>query len=155
MNKDFMMRALMLAQESVKQHQGGPFGAVIVKDDNVIGEGFNQVTSWHDPTAHAEIVAIRHAAKNQQNFDLSNCTLYTSCEPCPMCLAAAYWAKISTIYYANSKEQAAEIGFIDEHIYQQMNVTPENRTIKMQRIDIDGRDDAFQLWQNNQDKTEY
>ena len=134
---------------------GGPFGAVIVKDGEVIAEGFNNVTSSNDPTAHAEITAIRNACKKLNTFDLSGCELYTSCEPCPMCLAAIYWARIEKIYYANTKEDAADINFDDDFIYQEFAKPKNTRSIPVEQL---GRDEAikvFKKWSEKIDKVEY
>jgi len=120
MKNKFMLRAIALSIESVKAG-GGPFGSVIVKDDKIISEGFNKVTSTNDPTAHGEIVAIRDACKNLNNFDLKNCDLYTSCEPCPMCLSAIYWSRIDKIYYANTRDDAQKIDFDDSLIYSELS----------------------------------
>jgi len=115
-----MLRAIALSIESVKAG-GGPFGSVIVKDDKIISEGFNKVTSTNDPTAHGEIVAIRDACKNLNNFDLKNCDLYTSCEPCPMCLSAIYWSRVDKVYYANTRDDAQKIDFDDSFIYSELS----------------------------------
>ena len=116
----FMLRAIELSIQSAKT-KGGPFGCVIVKNDKIIAEGYNQVTSNNDPTAHAEIVAIRNACKNEKNFFLKGCDLYSTCEPCPMCLSAIYWAHIENIYYANTRLDAKNIDFDDSFIYSEMN----------------------------------
>src|ERR1700753_3883105 len=111
--EQFMQEAIKLSQSSLKHNDGGPFGCVIVKDDKIIGRGNNKVTSTNDPTAHAEIIAIRDACKNLGSFQLDGCEIYTSCEPCPMCLGAIYWARPKAIYYANNRKDAADIGFDD------------------------------------------
>ena len=126
--EDFMREAIALSCSSV-EHGGGPFGAVIVRDGKIIARGSNSVTLLNDPTAHAEVSAIRAACSSEKSFKLEGCELYTSCEPCPMCLAAAYWAGISKIYYGNNRTDAAEIGFDDSFIYDQIDVAPEKRTV--------------------------
>ena len=153
--KDFMNKAIERSSYGMNNNFGGPFGAVIVKNGEIIAEGFNNVTSSNDPTAHAEITAIRNACKKLNTFDLSGCELYTSCEPCPMCLSAIYWARIDKIYYANTKEDAAEINFDDDFIYQEFKKERGNRTIPVEQI---GREEAikvFKDWSKKQDKIEY
>lgn len=157
MNREerFMMMAIELSQKSVRENLGGPFGCIVVKGDEVIGRGFNRVTSTNDPTAHAEIVAIRDATANIKNFQLDGCELYTTCEPCPMCLGAIYWARVSKIFYANSRKDAAQIGFDDEMIYSEFGVDLEERRIPLQVV---GRDEAlkvFDEWKNKEDKRPY
>lgn len=151
----FMRQAIALSEQSVHQHQGGPFGAVIVKDGEIVGQGFNQVTTQLDPTAHAEIVAIRQACQNLHTFDLTGCDIYSSCEPCPMCLAAIYWAKLDRIFYANTRQDAAQIGFDDEWLYQEVTRPPDERKIACQALLADEAINAFQQWQNQPDKVEY
>src|SRR6478736_4409385 len=126
---DFLRAAILLAGEGIKNGVGGPFGCVIVKDGKVVGKGSNQVTSTNDPTAHAEVVAIRDACKNLSTYQLSGCDIYTSCEPCPMCLGAIYWARPRRVIYANTRFDAAAIKFDDEFIYQQINTDMLQRTI--------------------------
>lgn len=126
--KDFMRKAIALSIENVK-NGGGPFGAVIVKDNEIIATGVNRVTANHDPTAHAEVSAIRAACEKLNTFDLSGCEIYTSCEPCPMCLGAIYWAHLDKIYYGNNKHDAADIGFDDSFIYDELALTPENLSL--------------------------
>lgn len=149
-----MRRAIRLSLDNVKKG-GGPFGAVIVKDGKVISSGTNNVTSKNDPTAHAEIDAIRKAAKNIKNFDLSGCELYTSCEPCPMCLSAIYWARISRIYYGNTKKDAAKIGFRDDFIYHEIDKPMNKRKLKITQHLRDEALMSFEMWDMNEDKTEY
>ncbi|MEI7596119.1 MAG: nucleoside deaminase [Bacteroidota bacterium] len=151
----YMAEAIRLSIENVQSSIGGPFGAVIVKDDRIIATGNNQVTSSNDPTAHAEIVAIRSASKTLNTFDLSGCEIYTSCEPCPMCLSAIYWAKINTVYYANTKEDAANIGFNDQFIYEELEKPKANRSIKMKQMLRDEANEAFMIWNNLDEKIEY
>ncbi len=149
-----MLRAIALSIESVKAG-GGPFGSVIVKDDKIISEGFNKVTSTNDPTAHGEIVAIRDACKNLNNFDLKNCDLYTSCEPCPMCLSAIYWSRIDKIYYANTRDDAQKIDFDDSLIYSELSKNVKERKIPMQQIMREEALKAFELWDKKTDKVKY
>ena len=153
-HNDFMLRAIQLSEENVK-NGGGPFGAVIVKDNKIVAEGFNQVTCNNDPTAHAEVTAIRNAAKALNTFDLSDCIIYTSCEPCPMCLGAIYWAKIDKMYYGNTKKDADKIGFSDHFIYDEIDKPPHKRKLNSQQIMSKEAFLAFKLWQNKEDKTEY
>jgi guanine deaminase len=151
----FMSRAIQLAQEGMESGAGGPFGCVIVKDGIIIGEGSNSVTSTLDPTAHAEVVAIRNACKKLNNFQLEGCELYTSCEPCPMCLGAIYWARPDRVYFANDKTDAAQAGFDDAFIYEQLHLHHEARTIPMIKISMDNAKVPFDLWVEKQDKTIY
>lgn len=155
MKNYFINRAIELSQKNLETNEGGPFGAVIVRNNKIIGEGRNLVTSTNDPTAHAEIVAIRNACKNIGSFSLENCEIYTSCEPCPMCLAAIYWARISNIYYANTKYDAAEIGFDDSYIYDQIAIAPEQRDLEMRKLDSQKAKEVFMNWKNKSDKIEY
>ena len=149
-----MIRAIELSIKSVGSGTG-PFGAVIVKDNKIISEGFNIVTSSNDPTSHAEIVAIRKACKDLNNFSLEGCDLYTTCEPCPMCLSAIYWAKIEKIYYANTRNDAKKINFSDAMIYEELNKTIKDRTIPMHQIMRDEALKAFDLWDKKEDKVKY
>ncbi len=152
---EFMLRAIELSKIGMQSGKGGPFGCVIVKDGKIVGEGHNQVTFTNDPTAHAEVVAIRNACKNLNTFQLDNCELYTSCEPCPMCLGAIYWARPAKIYYANTREDAAKIGFDDSFIYDEIPKDIKDRKIPMINF---GRQEAlvaFEEWKNKTDKTEY
>jgi len=151
---EFMRRAIRLSLDNVKKG-GGPFGAVIVKDGKVISAGTNNVTAKNDPTAHAEVDAIRKAAKNLKNFDLSGCELYTSCEPCPMCLSAIYWARISRIYYGNTKKDAAKIGFIDDFIYKELGKPLEKRKLKISQHLRDEALMSFETWDMKKDKKKY
>lgn len=150
-----MQEAIILSQNGINNNEGGPFGCIVVKDDQIVGRGNNKVTGTNDPTAHAEVVAIRDACKNLQTFQLDGCEIYTSCEPCPMCLGAIYWARPSVIYYANTRHDAAEIGFDDSMIYEEMRADLEHRKIPIINL---GREDAkkvFDNWQLKEDKTEY
>ena len=154
MNSKFMERAIELSIKSVNGGTG-PFGAVIVKDDKIISEGFNTVTLTNDPTSHAEIVAIRMACKSLGNFSLEECDLYTTCEPCPMCLSAIYWARINKIYYANTRSDAQKIDFSDSMIYEELNKTIEDRKIQMHQMMRDEALKAFDLWDKKKDKVKY
>lgn len=154
-NKEkFMMRAIELSKKSIGE-SGGPFGCVIVKDNNIIAEGYNQVTKNNDPTAHAEIVTIRIACNTLNTFDLSKVEIYTSCEPCPMCLSAIYWARINKVYYGNSRKDAALIDFDDEHIYNELKLDIHQRKIQMSQINNKEALEAFKLWKKTENKTKY
>lgn len=152
--EDFMRKAIELSIENVK-NGGGPFGAVIVKGDEVIATGVNRVTANHDPTAHAEVSAIRAACEKLGTFDLEGCEIYTSCEPCPMCLGAIYWAHIDKIYYGNNKDDAADIGFDDSFIYEELALPREKRRKAMESLLPEEAIAAFRLWRNTEDKTAY
>ena len=154
MNNKFMMRAIELSIKSVDDGTG-PFGAVIVKDNKIISEGFNIVTSSNDPTSHAEIVAIRNACKALNNFSLKDCNLYTTCEPCPMCLSAIYWARIDRVYYANTRRDAQKIDFSDAMIYEELNKTIKDRKIPMLQMMREEALKAFDLWDKKEDKVKY
>lgn len=154
-NKQFMLRAIELAKTGIDKNIGGPFGAVIVKNGKIIGEGNNSVTSTNDPTAHAEIIAIRNACKNLDSFQLSNCEIYCTCEPCPMCLGAIYWARIDKIYYAANRAQAAKGGFDDEFIYNQISLTPEKRSIESLHFMESHGIEVFKHWIEKSDKIPY
>lgn len=154
-HKDYMKRAIELSREHMNQNHGGPFGAVIVKDGKIISEGWNQVLVSNDPTAHAEVQAIRKAAQNIQNFDLSGAEIYTSCEPCPMCLSAIYWARIKKIYYANTRQDAADIEFDDDFIYKEVPKAIEDRKIPMEQVLHSEALGVFKEWQKKSDKTSY
>tara|TARA_B110000263_G_scaffold62759_1_gene53989 strand:+ start:326 stop:790 length:465 start_codon:yes stop_codon:yes gene_type:complete len=154
MSNKFMKRAIELSIKSVNSGTG-PFGAVIVKDDKIISEGFNTVTLSNDPTSHAEIAAIRMACKSLGNFSLEECDLYTTCEPCPMCLSAIYWARINKIYYANTRSDAQKIDFSDSMIYEELNKTIEDRKIPMHQTMRDEALKAFDLWDQKEDKVKY
>lgn len=153
--KEFMKEAIALSKKSLTDNSGGPFGCVIVKDGVIIGRGNNQVTSNNDPTAHAEIVAIRNACKNLNTFQLEGCEIYTSCEPCPMCLGAIYWARPSVIYYANTREDAREIGFDDSMIYDEVNSPVTERIIKTINLEREEANKVFAEWAEKKDKTAY
>ncbi|MDC0247818.1 nucleoside deaminase [Pelagibacteraceae bacterium] len=154
MNNKFMKRAIELSIKSVNSGTG-PFGALIVKDNKVISEGFNTVTLTKDPTSHAEIVAIRNACKVLNNFSLEGYDLYTTCEPCPMCLSAIYWARIKKIYYANTRSDAQKIDFSDSMIYEELNKTIKDRKIPMHQMMREEAIKAFELWDKKVDKVKY
>lgn len=149
----FLAEAIALAEESVEQG-GGPFGAVVVKDGEVIGRGSNSVTLSHDPTAHAEVSAIRQACQMINDFSLDGATLYASCEPCPMCLSAIYWARLGRVVYAATREQAAEAGFDDSLIAREMILPLEQRQLLMQKSSLDGAA-PFKKWQSKENKVPY
>ena len=153
--EEFMRRAIQLSHEKMEEGSGGPFGAVIVKDGLVIAEGWNRVTSINDPTAHAEIVAIRAACAALGSFSLRHCEIYTSCEPCPMCLAAIYWARLERIYYANERAEAARIGFDDDFLYRELALPLAARSLPMTRLLADEARLAFEAWEKKPDKTPY
>ena len=154
-DKEFMRRAIALAQNGIDANQGGPFGAVVVRDDEIIGEGCNRVTSTNDPTAHAEIVAIRAACEKLRDFQLDDCVLYTSCEPCPMCLGAIYWARPARVFYACTRDDAARIGFDDEFIYEEIEKNFEHRQMKLVNLMRDEGLTVFENWIHKIDKTKY
>lgn len=155
MNNEFMRKAIELSINNVKQNKGGPFGAVVVKDGKIIATGANCVTSDNDPTAHAEVVAIRNACKTLGSFQLDDCEIYTSCEPCPMCLGAIYWARPKAVFYGNTKLDAAKINFDDQFIYDELDLPLPQRNLKIQQMLADEAIKAFELWQQNIDKVEY
>ena len=149
-----MKRAIELSIESVNKN-GGPFGSIIVKGNKIIAEGSNKVTFSNDPTAHGEIVAIREACKKLNNFNLSGCELYSTCEPCPMCLSAIYWARIDKVYYANTREDARKIDFDDSFIYSEIKKNIDERKIPMTQMMRDEALKAFELWDKKIDKVKY
>ena len=158
MNK-FMDVAIDLSDDNFDKKYGGPFGACIVKDGKIIGKGFNHVIKNNDPTAHAEIMAIRDACKNINSYDLSGCELYTSCYPCPMCLSATIWANIKKVYYGNTKEDAADIGFRDEFIYEFIdklsNNKDDNKVLNLKQLNREEAIKVFETYKDNQNKIEY
>jgi guanine deaminase len=154
-SENFMREAVRLADEGMRSDRGGPFGCVVVRRGEILARGNNCVTSTNDPTAHAEVTAIREACRQLKSFQLADCELYTSCEPCPMCLAAIYWARIPTVYYGNTRADAAAIGFDDEFIYQQIPLPPNQRTIKMQPMLRDAAQTTFKAWAEKPDKIRY
>lgn len=151
----FMAEAVRLSIENVEKGTGGPFGAVIVKDGEIIARGQNHVTTQNDPSAHAEIVAIREACRVLNNFQLDDCDLYTSCEPCPMCLGAIYWARPRAVYFMHTRKEAADGGFDDDFIYEEIKKNSEERKYKLQQIIVSGMPDVFSLWKGKQDKVDY
>jgi guanine deaminase len=154
MSAEFMRRAIALALENIR-NGGGPFGAVVVKDGNVVAEGANRVTVNHDPTAHAEVVAIRAACAELDSFELKGCELYASCEPCPMCLGAIYWARLSRVYFAGTAEDAAAAGFDDAFIYREMAIPHEHRRLAMSGLLREDGKRVFRAWAAAPDKTTY
>lgn len=152
---DFMERAAALALRKMRDNHGGPFGALIVRNGEVVAEGWNQVTSASDPTAHAEVVAIRNACANLKTFSLDGCDIYTNCEPCPMCLGAIYWAHIRCIYYSNTRADAARIGFDDDFIYREIGMPLDRRTIPAVRIVSETSEFAFNEWARSPEKRRY
>ncbi len=154
-NSPFMKKAIELSRRNMQAGRGGPFGAVVVKDGKVVGEGWNKVTSNNDPTAHAEVEAIRQACSALGTFDLSGCEIYTSCEPCPMCLSAIYWARLGKIYYANTKTDAAAIEFDDDFIYQEIPKSREQRKIPMSQMMREEALKVFKEWEEKSDKIRY
>ena len=154
-DEDFLREAIRLAREGMHTGQGGPFGSVVVKDGQIVGQGSNQVTSTNDPTAHAEVVAIRDACRNLGTFQLEGCTLYASCEPCPMCLGAIYWARPGRIVYGTFHSDAAKAGFDDQFIYEEIEKPREQRHIPMTQLLRDEANAVFQEWQAREGKTLY
>ena len=154
-HKKYMQAAINLALEGMQRNDGGPFGAVIVRNNIIVGQGNNRVTSTNDPTAHAEVVAIRDACQRLGTFQLDDCTIYTSCEPCPMCLGAVYWARAKALYYGCGQADAAAIGFDDQFIYEEIATTYGQRKIPFQQILRDEALKPFRLWDEKSDKSEY
>ena len=155
MQEEFMRRAIALAVENVRSGSGGPFAAVIVKDGRVVAEGVNRVTGTNDPTAHAEVVAIREACRKLENFQLADCDLYTTCEPCPMCLGAIYWARPARVFYACVAADAAAVGFDDAFIYEELNRTHAERRVPMRQILREEALKIFSQWEQQGKKTPY
>ncbi len=151
----YLDEAFKEAFQSVRSNNGGPFGAVIVMDGKVIGRGGNKVTSLHDPTAHAEIVAIRDACRLLKSFDLTGASLYSTCEPCPMCFAAIYWANIQSVYFCSTRHDANEIGFKDNHIYEELNLPQAQRRIPFEQVEHRKATELFTEWKHKSDKTPY
>lgn len=154
-NEKFMREAIRLSIENVEKGLGGPFGAIVVKDGKVIATGVNQVTENNDPTAHAEVTAIRNACAILETFQLSECDLYTSCEPCPMCLGAIYWARPKRVFYANTKKDAADIDFDDDFIYKEIEMNYEERSIPFIQLLPEEAIEAFNKWKESDTKQEY
>jgi tRNA(Arg) A34 adenosine deaminase TadA len=151
----FMKAAVNAALKGMDNNEGGPFGCVVVKDGEIVGRGNNKVTSTNDPTAHAEVNAIRDACKNLNSFQLEGCEIYTSCEPCPMCLGAIYWARPDKVYYGSNQIDAANIGFDDEFIYKEIPLPYTERSIPFQQLGREVALEAFIKWEEKEDKTEY
>lgn len=151
----FMERAIALSIENVRSGSGGPFAALVVRNGSILATGTNQVTALLDPTAHAEVVAIRAACQTARNFQLADCELYTTCEPCPMCMGAIYWARLAKVYYANTRADAAKIGFDDSLIYDELALPIEARKIAMVQIMRDPALAAFREWEQSQSKIQY
>lgn len=155
MNKEFLQLAIDTALDNIKNNEGGPFGAVIAKDGVLIAKSPNTVTTSNDPTAHAEINAIRLACKELNTFDLSGCEIYSSCEPCPMCLSAIYWARISKVYYAADRFDAKKAGFDDSFIYNEISLSEKERSIYMENAMHKEGQLPFELWEETENKTKY
>jgi len=154
-NKRYMRAAIRMAQRGMDLNEGGPFGAVIVRENEIIAKAYNRVIKTNDPTAHAEILAIRKASKKLGRFDLSDCEIFSTCEPCPMCLGAIIWAKIKTLYYGCTKEDADRIEFSDKMIYESFTGPPENRIIQNIQIEHDACLPLFEAWEKKEDKIRY
>jgi len=155
MKQQFMREAIRISIEKMRRNHGGPFGAVVVQKGKIVGRGWNQVTSTNDPTAHAEVTAIRDACKRLKTFHLDDCELYTSCEPCPMCLAAIYWARLKRVYYGNTRQDAAKIHFDDDFIYREVAHPRSRRKISMKQLLRREALQAFAAWQDKADKVPY
>jgi guanine deaminase len=153
--QEFMKDAIALSFEAMRTGRGGPYGAVVVKDGSIIGRGMNEVTSRNDPTHHAEMAAIRAACQALNSFTLEGCELYTSCEPCPMCMAAAYWARLDKVYYGNTAADAAKFGFNSQSIYDELAKSQEQRQLPMQPLMQQEALAAFEEWANKADRTPY
>ncbi len=154
-HESYMRLAIERANKGMSNNEGGPFGAIVVRNGEIVGVGNNQVTSSNDPTAHAEVVAIRDACKNLGTFQLDDCVIYTSCEPCPMCLGAIYWARPAAVYYGCSKEDAAHIGFDDQFIYEELDLDLSARKMMMKQLMREEAKLVFDAWQNKMDKIDY
>lgn len=154
-DQKFLLRAVELSRKGMEQLQGGPFGCVVVKEGIIVGEGFNEVTATNDPTAHAEVTAIRRACRQLGTWQLTGCDIYTSCEPCPMCLGAIYWARPRRVIYANTKDQAADILFDDQFIYRQIEKDPLQRTIPFIHHPLPEAMTVFEDWKHWEGKREY
>ena len=153
--KKFLQRAIQLSREGMQRGKGGPFGCVIVKDGEIVGEGCNEVLTKNDPTAHAEIVAIRNACTHLNSFQLTDCDVYTSCEPCPMCMGAIYWARPRRVIFANTKADAAAVNFDDDFIYDEIEKVPQDRHIPFLHVADDDALAVFIEWRNNEERQEY
>ena len=152
---ELLRHAVELSRQKMRDGQGGPFGAVIARGDKIVAEGWNQVTSAHDPTAHAEVSAIRNACTKLDHFDLAGCIIYSSCEPCPMCLGAIYWARLDGIVYANTRDEAAAIGFDDAHFYDQLSLPLKEQTIASRHAPLPAARRVFEEWMTLEGKTPY
>jgi guanine deaminase len=155
MKKAFMQEAIRISIQMMRRGKGGPFGAVVVRNGKIVGKGWNQVTSANDPTAHAEVIAIRDACRRLKTFQLDDCDLYTSCEPCPMCLSAMYWARLKKVYYANTRKDAADIDFDDDFIYTEIARPISERKLEMRQLMRKEALAAFKEWENKADKVRY
>jgi len=155
MDKEFLQQAIDLAVENAKSGEGGPYGAIIVKDNQIIASSGNKVTTIIDPTAHAEVMAIRLACKKLNDFQLHGCILYSSCEPCPMCLGAIYWARLAKVYFACSRHDAAAANFDDSFIYDEISVLPHQRRIAMLHLSLPNAMQPFKIWAEKSDKVLY
>ena len=155
LDRAFLQRAVELSRERMMANLGGPFGAVIVRDGEIVAEGWNEVTSANDPTAHGEVVAIRRACEKLGSFSLAGATIYSSCEPCPMCLAAIYWARLDRLVFANTRQQAAAIGFDDDFLYREVPKPIAERAMPTQHLPMHEADAVFDLWMRKADKIEY
>jgi guanine deaminase len=151
----FLYAAIRLSEEKMKEGEGGPFGAVIIKNGTIVGRGWNQVTSANDPTAHAEVGAIRDACSTLKTFSLKGCEIYASCEPCPMCLSAIYWARLDALYFAASRDDAAAAGFDDARLYEELSMDLENRSLFMEQHLLEEARRVFLKWKNKADKQSY
>lgn len=151
----FMLKAIALGKENLEHFNGGPFGAIVVKDNKIIASGVNTVTTDHDPTAHAEVNAIRNACKTLNSFQLEDCEIYSSCEPCPMCLGAIYWARPKNLYFGASRSDAAKAGFDDEKIYQELAIDVKNRELPTKQIHIPEALELFEMWIQSENKIDY
>lgn len=154
-HKDFLLEAVELSKKSLTETEGGPFGCVVVKDGEIIGRGYNRVIDQNDPTAHAEVNAIRQACAHLNNFQLEDCIIYASSEPCPMCFGAIYWARPKALYYANTRQQAAEIGFDDQFIYDEIDRKGDDRSILTYHIPLDEAKNVFREWFAKIDRVQY
>lgn len=155
MHEQYLRHAIRLAVENVRNGSGGPFGSVVVKDGEVVGEGANHVTTRNDPTAHAEIVAVREACLKLDTFELRGCTVYASCEPCPMCLAALYWARVDALYFAASRFDASDAGFDDQFLYEQIALPVEVRSLPSHSLLRAEGQGPFEIWRATKNKTPY
>ena len=154
-HQQFMEAAIALSKQAIREGRGGPYGAVVVKDGEILGQGMNEVTSINDPTAHAEMTAIRQACERLGSWNLTGCELYTSCEPCPMCLGAIYWARLAKIHYGNTKEVAARFGFNSQYVYDEVAKAREDRQIPMESLMAAEAATAFEEWETQADKQVY